>query len=215
MINLRSFLAALAVFVTSNALGTDAGPAFNCNKASTRTERMICSTPALAEQDRRLDRVYKAYLDEFAQDPGPVKSDQAAWLKARNRCEEDVACLGQAYRSRLDLLEGRSPSMPAAGIFGVKNIGSLALYPMNGKYLSHIQTAEPSQGRWTCDLQGIASGSGTDLKFVSSEDDVSFPLRLSTNGTIIIDSDAAARISAQCCGLNGSISFKYVRQPFD
>lgn len=76
------------------------GAAFDCGKAGTDIEKMICADPALSDLDARLARAYSARLasDRNGRD---VKSRQAAWLRdVRNQCR-DQACLKAAYEKRL------------------------------------------------------------------------------------------------------------------
>lgn len=90
--------------------GSAVGAGFDCAKASTPVERMICADPALSAQDGRLVEIYRQLADRLAADPDALKSlgsDQRAWLRERrNRCTDGV-CLAAAYQARIDDLEAR------------------------------------------------------------------------------------------------------------
>jgi len=85
---------------------------FNCTKATTQTEKLICADPELGRLDEQLAGVY----GEGKHIPG-LKNEQRAWLAELKKCN-DVSCLKVAYRERLEELTsqiisfGRSGGMP-------------------------------------------------------------------------------------------------------
>lgn len=76
---------------------------FNCSKASTAVEGMICGNEELAALDVRVAAVYKA-LRSSAEDKEGVKKDQQAWLKERNACRS-TECLVASYSDRAQDME--------------------------------------------------------------------------------------------------------------
>lgn len=81
---------------------------FDCAKAKTPVEKMICSDATLSELDGRLASAYRRALG-LASNPEPLKAEQRAWLTTeRKRCA-DVACLRQAYQQRRTALEAAAP----------------------------------------------------------------------------------------------------------
>jgi len=76
-------------------------PAFSCAKARTTVERTICSDDDLAQLDRRLARGFEYALQK---DPGLWRKTQRSWLKERDSCDEDVACIKAAYERRLGVI---------------------------------------------------------------------------------------------------------------
>ena len=81
------------------------GASFDCGRASTRIERLVCSDGELAALDGYLAAAYQQRLTQAA-DTEPLRAAQRAWLRdVRNRCET-AACLQAAYAQRLDALEG-------------------------------------------------------------------------------------------------------------
>ncbi|MBF0417156.1 MAG: hypothetical protein HQL86_02795 [Magnetococcales bacterium] len=82
-----------------------AKPGFDCAKAVTPVEKMICGHGELAGLDGQLTALYKKMLSGAA-DVEAVKSGQRDWLRqVRNVCV-DVGCLLAAYRGRIAVLEG-------------------------------------------------------------------------------------------------------------
>lgn len=78
-------------------------PSFNCDKASTPSERMICSDMALGDADGRLSAVYRTALTNAA-DKDAVKSEQNAWRKNERDACSDSTCMLAAYQNRISQL---------------------------------------------------------------------------------------------------------------
>jgi uncharacterized protein YecT (DUF1311 family) len=78
---------------------------FDCGKASTVVEKMICADQRLSALDGKLAQLYASAL-AGAEDPDALRGEQRAWLqKARNRCR-DQECLAQAYESQIAKFRG-------------------------------------------------------------------------------------------------------------
>jgi uncharacterized protein len=106
-----------AVFVAAvfGGMVTSATAAsFDCEKASTRIEKMICQDDGLGHLDDQMADKYRAQLAARPNDPS-VREAQAAWLRERNRCP-DEACLALAYLDRLRTLSqgGQPATQPPA-----------------------------------------------------------------------------------------------------
>jgi hypothetical protein len=84
-------------------VGSLSAPSFDCTKAISDPEKLICSNKQLAEVDIILSRVYANYLQNVA-DKGAAKSQQAFWLKhERNACST-AECMLNTYLVRIDAL---------------------------------------------------------------------------------------------------------------
>jgi len=90
-------------------------PSFDCLKASSVPEKLICSDPDLASLDKYLAEAYKAQLNlrqGNEQQVGELRTSQKDWLRnVRSGCG-DVACLNEAYSSRLDALVAHGSASP-------------------------------------------------------------------------------------------------------
>lgn len=101
-----SYLAAIGAAAAQAA----EGPSFDCGRAESSAEKLVCEDQALAEADRRLAARYeaavavamgldagsKATLDE-------LEATQRGWIKGRDDCwkAEDLRdCVEYAYESR-------------------------------------------------------------------------------------------------------------------
>ncbi len=81
----------------------DFAPSFDCTKATTGAERMICSSRALSEADVQLSQAFKAAIARGA-DQQILREDQSEWRRfERDACATE-ACMLDSYRQRyLDL----------------------------------------------------------------------------------------------------------------
>jgi len=98
-------IAAILIFVSA---GSNAA-SFDCKKAKTETEKIICSSPALSKLDQELAKTYRsALLKDF--DKTQFQKDQRSWLKWRDfgQCATEITCLEEHYRNRLIEIASRS-----------------------------------------------------------------------------------------------------------
>lgn len=72
---------------------------FDCAKARSAQEKMICSDRELARLDVELSAVYRK-AREAATDAKALQNEQLQWLKATRKACSDKACLAEAYKSR-------------------------------------------------------------------------------------------------------------------
>jgi len=107
----KTLVLALAFTAAVLTLASDAqAQSFNCRYAKSPAEVAICQNAGLMALDRQLGQAYSEArvnmtgvrtdlrLAEFAK-------DQRKWLRQRNDCRSDVACLRQNYTGRLNELE--------------------------------------------------------------------------------------------------------------
>ena len=86
---------------------------FDCAKAQTRIEKMVCADRAIADLDEYLGRYYAAARTELRGAAACLQSDQAQWLKATRDACADGACLRSAYLNRLAELDPLQPGATA------------------------------------------------------------------------------------------------------
>ncbi|HEY3741007.1 MAG TPA: SUMF1/EgtB/PvdO family nonheme iron enzyme [Bryobacteraceae bacterium] len=91
------------VVITALTLAAAAHAAsFNCAKANTPSEKLICSTPELSDLD---DKSAAAYHAALATSESKVRTDQQAWLKYVLATCRDAAAMREAYAARIATLE--------------------------------------------------------------------------------------------------------------
>lgn len=98
---------------------TGTGPSFDCTKASTPTERLLCRDPELASLDRMLSAVFRSALSKLTADESTaLRHDQATWFRGYARDCNTAAtdsqrwdCVNTRLRSRIEQLKavGRRP----------------------------------------------------------------------------------------------------------
>jgi uncharacterized protein YecT (DUF1311 family) len=83
------------------ALPTEAA-SFDCAKAVTKVEKLICADATLSKLDEELNSAYKSALQEEEQ-ANAIKQGQKQWMKYRNNCK-DADCVKRAYQRQLSVL---------------------------------------------------------------------------------------------------------------
>lgn len=97
------FLRALLILLLVLVPGVVLGASFDCLKASTSAEKMICSSETLSRLDEELAKSYETAL-EGSDNPDMVRNQQQRWLRTvRDRCRDEV-CLKTAYENRVPQL---------------------------------------------------------------------------------------------------------------
>lgn len=82
------------------------GASFDCAKAKTKTDKTICSNPELSKLDGELGDAYTRTMNlSSAQRQHKIRAKQIDWLEGvRDKCT-DKACLVNAYKARLNILD--------------------------------------------------------------------------------------------------------------
>ncbi|MCD2171697.1 lysozyme inhibitor LprI family protein [Rhizobium sp. C4] len=96
-------------FVTLTGLAGHAARAasFDCDaKALAPDETAICANRELNDLDVRMATEFKWLSGMYAMGVrGELQDQQTAWLKVRQACQADVACIRKAYEDRLKVFE--------------------------------------------------------------------------------------------------------------
>jgi uncharacterized protein len=116
-------LALLAIGLASATSAAAAGsgdaapsPAFNCARARSNVEHLICTTPELAKLDAQLADIFLNSSGQAGVDAKALRRDEDQWLlNVRGACT-DIACLKTAYAQRIQALKDQSlqAASPAA-----------------------------------------------------------------------------------------------------
>lgn len=75
---------------------------FDCAKAQTKVEKIICADSELSKLDEELNKKYTDILSKNVS-PDAIKAKQKLWLKERNRCE-NISCVKSAYMAKMEEL---------------------------------------------------------------------------------------------------------------
>ncbi len=96
--------AALFAFASHGAQAAS----FDCDaKALQPDEKMICENRSLNDADVKMVTTFELLSGLLAMGArGTLQDEQTAWLKKRQACGADAACIGAAYQERLKQLDG-------------------------------------------------------------------------------------------------------------
>lgn len=99
------------------------GASFDCTKAATKVEKMICADAELSRLDEEIAKSCQDALpDSSAADT--MQQGQRDWLQQRNQCE-DTACLKKAYEERKAVLFSTANAVAQATIATKNNKAAL------------------------------------------------------------------------------------------
>lgn len=117
----------LLLLTAPAALAQD-GPSFDCAKAQSEAEKLICTDPALAALDRRMTDRFAAAVDvakgldvgaKEAEDE--LRAYQRGWVKGRDECwkaDDQRACVeGEYLRREAELVARFMLEQPTATVF--------------------------------------------------------------------------------------------------
>jgi len=117
----------LLILVGVLALTSAQATSFDCAKAASGIEKLICGSAKLSELDDALDKAYKeARTNSSPEEAKRLVSDQRQWLKEiRNSCG-DEPCLVHAYASRIETIIKPASGNAALPLTKIASLGSLA-----------------------------------------------------------------------------------------
>ncbi|MHA3735778.1 lysozyme inhibitor LprI family protein [Pseudomonas sp. Eth.TT006] len=149
----HAFLLASLIFIPAVHASS-----FDCASAGSPTEKAICSDPYLSSLDEKLGGLWPQTLAKVA-DPKALKTDQRQWLKNRNGCAQQLACLRREYLMRIAELEY------AATPFSWD--ATWQLIPGSPATASEITTRRRDAGHITFDISAQNGGNSGDLTGVA------------------------------------------------
>jgi hypothetical protein len=92
------------VSIPANMANAKIEASFDCAKAATSIEKLICSSPQSATADKNLASEYNLVKKAMGNNFSQIRSDQLKWLKeVRSTCT-DVACLVKVMDARTEQL---------------------------------------------------------------------------------------------------------------
>jgi uncharacterized protein len=100
-------LLALAFF--ASAVRPAAAQDFDCRRAQTTSERMICRSDRLAGLDERMSSLYSELKAASGNryERNDLRDYQRQFLAARDSCGRDTECIRGAYLDQISVLESR------------------------------------------------------------------------------------------------------------
>ncbi len=108
-----------AAATPDTAQATPTRPSFDCAQAGTATERQICASPLLAKLDAEIAGAYRsASTDVSPADRSRMIAEQRAWIRSRDACGGERACLERSLTARRDELLAAFPGGAAPMMAG-------------------------------------------------------------------------------------------------
>lgn len=141
---------------------------FDCTKASTPAEKMICTHSQLSSQDKRLNKVYKELQEtSTAEKAKTLQEEQRAWLKTRDteliNCGQNMDCAVAVYEDRISALSQTDPydyedTSTIVGHYHIAEYMTLQVKSLARDHvLIDIEGAEPTEGKWLCHFSGVGT----------------------------------------------------------
>lgn len=101
-----SFLSKSLLIFSTLFISQSYAASFNCQKATTATEKTICEHRLLNDADVKMSTSYNILRRMVPMGTRSViQRDQVKWLQFRDRCQESVSCLSQVYNMRQQQLD--------------------------------------------------------------------------------------------------------------
>jgi uncharacterized protein len=180
---------------------------FDCDKASTFVEKVICSDTRLTNLDDQLGRQYKDALAASSNN-GALKAEQKAWLSSRNQCK-DSDCIMKAYNDRISVLIAMSAPVKSGDVTGtykMKDRGAagvvLIQQTANGRIKFYVNATYSTN---TGELSGEVPLNGEAANYVDKELDCTLSFNFVPGG-LVLNQDGSCGM-----GLNVSAAGTYKR----
>jgi uncharacterized protein len=116
----------IAAIVLSSLSGAASAQTFDCRKAQTQVEKMICADAGLSALDEHLGRYYAAGRTQLESAGSCLQADQAQWVNSTRDLCQNNACLTTAYLNRLGELDALQPGATAIRNISFPRVPSLA-----------------------------------------------------------------------------------------
>ncbi len=188
----------LVALVFLGAAGRPQAASFDCTRASSSIERMICGDAELSQLDERLARAYQEARKSSASKE--LASAQIAWLKkVRERCA-DVACLKAEYAARIQALGAPQ------GFTGTYTSGNGELLIVHNAADRKVRfEVHASSGMNVGELAGIVELRDDAARYEDFEEDCVLTITFATDSAVVAQEGSCGM------GLNVSASGTYRR----
>lgn len=169
-------LALFSLSVSSCAFAQEE-PSFDCAKARTHVEKVLCSggNSGMGDLDNTMANLYKAVSQSPGVDVVALKKSQMAWLAKRNKCQGSdtkvASCLLDSYRARYSELSSSYDKQHLTGFFSNK-LGFIdsVLFP-DGKLAVNISTNVGGPSYDSCSVTFIAPLKGASVQHTFTAED--------------------------------------------
>jgi uncharacterized protein len=196
--------------------GNVAAASFDCQKAKSELEHLLCNNAELSLLDSRLGETYKTLTKML--NPSEMKqlrATQTEWLERRvmDCAVSNVDCVKRLYQKRIDVLTFRaspeyktSAAGKVAGAYEAsKNMGlSVDALSPNTIKVSILGAGEAA--RWTCDFSAEGELKNGSAK-LHDLDDAEVSFRFDKNKVVVSENTD----QSVYCGAGGALQGTYTR----
>jgi uncharacterized protein len=187
--------------------GEAAAASFDCKKAKTRSEKLICATAELSTADEELGKLYKA-ASKAAKGGDELRKAQSFWLrKVRDACG-DAACMLAAYQRRNLVLRATARPIGRTGSYDDGDNSIDVLEVASGSLLLHVhaflaaQNGEVYNGDMCVEVTLDRQGKGV---FEAAEDeDCKLSFAFAKSGALAVDQEGCMSWFGGRASANGS-----------
>jgi uncharacterized protein len=132
-----------------------AGASFNCSKAATKSERLICGDQQLSAADDELAKAYRRALESSSDKEG-LKKQQQNWIKTKRDTCQDAPSMLNAYKSRIAALESSIQKVTQEALREANERFTFKGKPINPRMLNDLLPwlSDTLPGPVAVDLQG-------------------------------------------------------------
>ena len=186
-----SFKPRHALLLTSLAFSTTAHATVSIAPApSARLKKPFVLIPTSPTLMKKLSSLWRATLPKVA-DSKALKADQRGWLKQRNQCAADVACLRREYLMRLKALEFMAKPFNWDATWQLIPWGVSSSVEVKTKRIDATHIAfdiSGVAGANSGDMDGVANIVGSEAHYAQDNCSLKFS---AFNGLLDIDQDGA------------------------
>ncbi|MDH2915515.1 MAG: lysozyme inhibitor LprI family protein [Gallionella sp.] len=133
---------AWAVLGWAFMVATAQSASFDCAKASTKIEKLICDDAELSKLDKELNTAYKIGLQAEKQ-AASIRQNQKQWVMERNACSS-ILCIKDKYKTRITQLSSLNPTgiqSPLEGATDAEACQSVADFWNRGDFKTLLRSA--------------------------------------------------------------------------
>jgi uncharacterized protein len=109
---------------------------FDCAKAQSKVEHLICDNPDISKLDEALSAAYKTAIRDKTK-AETIKQAQKGWVLMRNNCA-DAECVKWTYQTRISVLSGK-PTQTKATLSGVTHEEYALVMSKNDEMCNHMR----------------------------------------------------------------------------
>lgn len=185
---MRTTVAAMLLLGLADAASAQS---FDCQKARTAVEKMVCADAGLSELDEHLGRYYGAARAQLGGAASCLQTDQSRWLTTVRDVCRTAACLKAAYLDRLGELDALQPGVTAIRNVALPDVPALAwvIAPAADEVAAPLRAKAPPLEATGVVVDEVANGDGFMLR---TADGTNIPLVL----LMFLDGGTPERLAA-------------------